>query len=75
MDNNYVFTIDPQIDLAKQNISKEASAIMVSLFRDYFSTEEQKKKLEEIIKLNEIKLEIEKKKRYNPDDLFKFNNK
>ena len=75
MDNDYIFSIDPKIDLAKQNISKEASAIIVTLFRDYFSTEEQKKKLEEIIKLNEIKSEIEKNKRYNSDDLFKYNNK
>ena len=74
MDNNYVFTIDPEIDLAEQNISKEASAIIVTLYRDYFATKEQRKKLEEIIKLNEIKLEEEEKNKYNPDDLFKPNN-
>lgn len=74
MDKEYKFAINPKIDLSEQNISKEASAIIVTLFRDYFATKEQKKKLEEIIKLNKIKLEKEKKIKYNPDDLFKSNN-
>lgn len=74
MDKEYKFEINPKIDLSEQNISKEACAIIVTLFRDYFATKEQKKKLEEIIKLNKIKLEKEKKNKYNPDDLFKSNN-
>ncbi len=71
MDKEYSFTINPKIDLAEQNISKEASAIIVTLFRDYFATEEQKKKLEELIKLNEKKKETENIKKYNPDNIFK----
>ena len=43
---NYEFTINPEISLTEQNISKEASAIIVTIFRDYFATEEQKGKLE-----------------------------
>ena len=35
MDKNYKFTINPEMDLANQNISKEANAIIVTLFRDY----------------------------------------
>ena len=71
MDREYKFTIDPGIDLAEQNVSKEASAIIITLFRDYYATEEQKEKLKELIKLNEQKSEIEKREKYNPDDLFK----
>lgn len=71
MDKDYKFTINPEIDLAEQNVSKEASAIIVTIFRDYFSTEEQKKKLEELIKLSEKKTEREKREKYNPDDIFK----
>lgn len=71
MDKNYKFTINPEIDLAEQNVSKEASAIIVIIFRDYFATEEQRKKLEELIKLNEKKFEIEKREKYNPNDIFK----
>lgn len=44
MDKNYNFTINPNIDLSEQNISKEAKALIVTLYEDYFATEEQKKK-------------------------------
>ena len=73
MDKNYKFTIDPEIDLANQNISKEANAIIVTLFRDYYATEEQKVKINEILDLNQKKEELEKKKKYNPDDIFRNN--
>lgn len=73
MDMEYEFTINPEIDLSEQNISKEANAIIVTLFQDYFATEEQKNKIQEILELNERKLEIEKRKNYNPNDLFSNN--
>lgn len=71
MDKDYKFSIDPTIDLSKQNISKEANAIIVNLFRDYYATEEQKVKIKEILDLNQRKEEQEKRKKYNPDDIFK----
>ena len=74
-DKNYQFTINPKIDLDKQNISKEAGAIIINLYRDYFATEEQKVKIEEILQLNQQKTEIEKRNKYNPDNLFKNNSK
>ena len=73
MDKNYQFTINPKMDLANQNISKEANAIIVSLYRDYFATKEQKVKIKEILDLNQKKEEIEKRKNYTPDDIFKNN--
>lgn len=73
MDKNYKFTIDPEIDLANQNISKEANAIIVTLFRDYYATEEQKVKINEILDLNQEKEELEKRKKYHPNDIFKNN--
>ena len=75
MDKDYKFIINPEIDLVKQNISKEAAAIIVTIFRDYFATEEQKEKLEELIRLNEKKSEIEKREKYNPNNIFKKANK
>ena len=71
MDKNYFFKINPEIDLSNQNISPEANAIIVSLFRDYYATEEQKNKIEEILELNQAKEEYLKKELYNPDDIFK----
>ena len=71
MDQNYQFVINPKIDLSEQNISKEANAIIVTLFQDYFATEEQKAKIKEILELNERKSEQEKSKKYNHDNIFK----
>ena len=74
-DKDYNFTINPEIDLSEQNISAEANSIIVNLFRDYFATEEQKIKIKEILDLNQKKEEQEKKEKYNPDDIFKKENK
>ncbi len=71
MDKTYEFTINPEMDLSNQNISKEANAIIVALFQDYFATDEQKEKINEILRLNEQKEENEKRKKYNPNDIFK----
>ncbi len=70
-DKNYNFVINPEIDLSEQNISPEANAIIVNLFVDYFATEEQRLKIKEILNLNQEIAEQEKRKRYNPDDIFK----
>lgn len=69
-DKNYQFKIDPKIDLDKQNVSKEASAIIINLFRNYYATKEQKEKINEILELNQRKIEQEKRKRYNSNNLF-----
>ena len=71
MDKNYKFSINPEIDLSKQNISSEANAVIVNLFIDYFATEEQKVTMNEILILNQKKEEKEKREKYNPDDIFK----
>ena len=71
MDLEYKYTINPEIDLSKQNISEEANAIFITLYRDYFASEKQKEILEEILVANDKKLEVQKRKNYNPDDIFK----
>ena len=70
-DNEYEFKINPNIDLNEQNISREANAILVALYRDYFATENQKQILEKLLKQNEQKEEEKKREKYNPDDIFK----
>lgn len=73
MDKNYNFTINPNIDLSKQNILKETKTLIVKLYEDYFATEEQKEKIKEILVLNQKKAEQEKIKKYNSQDLFTSN--
>ncbi len=69
-DKDYNFQINPNADLAEQNISQNANAILVSLFRDYFATDNQKKILKNLLKQNQEKIEIEKHEKYNPDNIF-----
>lgn len=70
MDTNYNFTINPEIDLSKQNISPEANAIIINLFTEYYATAEQKIKIKEILYLNRKKKEEEKREKYKPNEIF-----
>ena len=69
-DRKYDFKINPNIDLAEQNISRKVNAILVSLFRDYFATAKQKEILKNLLQQNQEKLEKEKYLKYNPDNIF-----
>ena len=69
-DPNYSFEINPEEDLATQNISREANAIIVVLYRDYFATEKQKEDLEQILELNQRKEDLKKSIKYDPDKVF-----
>lgn len=73
-DRKYDFKINPNIDLAEQNISRKANAILVSLFRDYFATAKQKEILKNLLQQNQEKLEKEKYLKYNPDNIFNKSN-
>ena len=73
MDKNYEFSIDPEKDLAEQNISKETNSIIIALYQDYFATEKEKQKINEILKANDEKEEQEKREKYDPNDIFKEN--
>ena len=70
-DKDYIYKINPQEELSKQNISREANAILITLFRDYFATEIQKKTLTSLLNQNQKKLEEIRREEYNPDKLFK----
>mgnify|MGYP004497907275 FL=1 len=70
-DTSYKFKIDPAMPLDKQNISIEANSIIIVLFRDYFATENQKEKLNVILKQNEYKYQEDIRNKYNPDNIFK----
>lgn len=71
MDKDYIYKIDNTLELSKQNISKEANAILISLFRDYFATEKQKRILKNLLNKNQEKLEKEKSNNYNANNIFK----
>ena len=56
IDKEYVYEIDKTKSFSEQNISKKANSIIVSLYREYFVTEEEKKILDQILLLNELNL-------------------
>lgn len=68
-DKNYMYKINPEIDISNQEISREAGSILIGLFRDYFSTEKQREILKEILKQNQLKLERKKAKEYNLNNI------
>lgn len=70
MDKDYIYTINPEIDLSLQKISNETNAILISLFRDYFANESQRKMLTELLNKNQEKVDKVKREKYNPNDIF-----
>lgn len=70
MDKEYDFHINPNIDLEKQNISREANAILITLFDDYFATDKQKEVLKSLLNQNQQIIEQKKLEKYNPNELF-----
>lgn len=66
MDKNYKYTYNPN----SPRTSRKTDAILINLYKDYIATEQEKEKIDEILKLNDRKLEITKKKTYNPDNIF-----
>ena len=60
MDKKYNYKINPEVNLAEQEISKEANAILITLFRDYFASEKQNIALKKLLNQNQLKEEQEK---------------
>ena len=70
-DKDYFFVIDPEKDLSEQNISREANAVMVNIYKEFFASEEQNRIIDSMLTQNSLKEERLKREKYNPDDLFK----
>ena len=70
-DKSYKYVYDESIDIKNQNISREANAVIVSIYMNYFANEKQKSIINEILKQNTVKQEQEKLEKYNPDNIFK----
>ncbi len=72
---DYIFEYNPNKTLDEQNVSKRAKAIIAILFRDYWATKIQKEKIISKQNYDRMKLEEEKKAKYNSDNLFKNDDK
>lgn len=71
MDTEHQFEIDESIPLDKQDFLEETKDILSNMFRDYWATPRQREKILAREKLEKEKLEEERRKKYNPDNIFK----
>ena len=66
----YNIKYNPLISLQEQNSAEEARIIIAIFFRDYWATEEQKKKILLKEKIDFEKIEEEKRNKYNIENIF-----
>ena len=71
MDKSYNFQVDINKSFEEQNLLDETKAIFANIFRDYWATSYQKKRIETKEKYDRQKAEEEKREQYNPNDIFK----
>jgi len=69
-DKEYQYNYDPSKGLNEQAISREANAVLVSIFRDFFASEVQKEKLNQILTTNEQRQQAQLREQYNPNHIF-----
>lgn len=74
MDKDYKFKIDENSSFEEQNLLEETKAIFANIYRDYWATPYQKEKIEEKEKNDRLKVEEEKREKYNIDEIFKKRN-
>lgn len=67
MNRDYKYELDEEQELSNQKMLPETKAILFNIFRDYLSTEEQKKKIIRMQKEERQKNELKKKEQYNTD--------
>ena len=73
MDKTWDFKVDINKPFEEQNLLDETKAIFANIFKDYWATPYQKERIEAREKYELEKIEEEKRKKYNPDDIFKNN--
>ena len=71
MDQSYNFQVDIDKSFEEQNLLDETKAIFANIFRDYWATPYQKERIEAKEKYDRQKMEEEKRKQYNTNDIFK----
>ena len=57
---DYIYEIDESKDLMDQDVSKEAKAVILSLFKSYFADNEKKKKIDYYLMLKDKERYLEK---------------
>ena len=74
-DKDYITNIDPNKSLDEQDIKPKTKTLLTILYREYWCNEEEKTELDKILMENDKKYEAELREKYNPDNIFKKNEK
>ena len=69
-DKNYEWKYDEGKKLEEQNLNRKSIAILSYLNMEYLLNDEQRKLMGQIHRVNEQKQEEEKRKQYNPENIF-----
>lgn len=72
--SGYVAKINPEKDLKDQNLLYETKVILSVLYRDYWASQDERKRLLKNEETELIKVENIKQEKYNHDRLFKNKN-
>ncbi len=70
-DEEYTYDYDEELEYEDWLLMPETKAILYNIFKKYLATEEQRKYLQQKERLENYKIESEKIKKYNSENLFK----
>lgn len=70
-DEEYMYDYDEELEYENWSLMPETKAILYNIFKKYLATEEQRKYLQQKERLENYKIESEKIKKYNSENLFK----
>ena len=70
-DEEYTYDYDEELEYEDWSLMPETKAILYNIFKKYLATKEQRKYLQQKERLENYKIESEKIKKYNSENLFK----
>lgn len=70
-DEEYTYDYDEELEYEDWSLMPETKAILYNIFKKYLATEEQRKYLQQKERLENYKIESEKIKKYNSENLLK----
>jgi len=74
MDKNYKFEVRDNVEFEDLELLDETRAILANIFRDYWATPYQRERILAKEQYDRQKVDEEKQKKYNSNDLFKRKN-
>lgn len=74
MDKDYIFEVKDNVEFEDLKLLDETKAILANIFRDYWATPYQRERILAKEQYDRQKVDEEKQKKYNSNDLFKRKN-